>query len=306
MIFLAKIRFLGTDLAMFNHTIGSLVKHGKRSFVFQELCEKHFKRLIMAKEDLTQQNQGAVAPIEDVAPAVEERPNRKAFSDRFKKRHAGIDFEDKEARYGAMNEDADMLSQYEDSGRALSDILDSNKWIAAMIMDLKDNPDLSPIEWMATQGIDIQQALDDDKTAKKVAEQIAKHQEDVADQEKHEEDLRKNMQRSADDMASLGLSIEEEAELWEKVWKMIGDAENGIISTETWKLFKNAYNYDDDVKSAREEGAMTARNEKIQNQLKKSEKSNVPPTLSSSGSASPKKQQPRRSGGIDFFDGLTK
>lgn len=235
----------------------------------------------------------------------EERPNRKAFSDRFKKRHSDIDFEDKEARYGAMNEDADMLSKYEDSGRALSDILDNNKWLAAMIMDLKDNPDTNPIEWMASQGIDIQEALNDEETSKKVAEQIAKHQADVADQEKHAEELRKNMQRSADDMESLGLSDEEKSDLWEKVWNMIGDAENGIISSDTWKLFQNAYNYDNDVAAARQEGAMTGRNEKIQNELKKSTpKTNVPPTLSASG-GQPSQKKPAQKKKSGFFEGLT-
>lgn len=233
--------------------------------------------------------------------AVEERPNRKAFSERFKKRHADIDFEDKESRYGAMNEDADLLSSYEESGKRLSETFDQNRWIAAMIMDLKDKPDLTPIEWMASNGIDIQAALDDPKEGKKVAEQIAKFQERKADEDKHEQELLANIRKSADAMDELGLSDDEKNDLWEKVWKVIGDAEDGVISTETWKLFKNGYSYDDDVNSARQEGTMQGRNEKIQNKVKRSNPE-IPPTLSTGAggsSATPKK----RGGG--FFDGLT-
>ena len=55
------------------------------------------------KENMTEaQSQEAAT-----APPVDDRPNRKAFSERFAKRHKDIDFEDKEARYGAMNDDAD-------------------------------------------------------------------------------------------------------------------------------------------------------------------------------------------------------
>lgn len=243
-------------------------------------------------------------PAETDTPAVEDRPNRKAFSDRFKKRHADIDFEDKEARYGAMNEDADMLSQYEDSGRALSDIFDSNKWIAAMLMDLKDNPDMSPIEWMASQGIDIQEALDDPETAKKVAAQIAKHQESVTEQKKHEEELTQNLRKSRENLdKALGLEGEEASELWNKVWEMISDAENGIISTETWQMFQNGYNYNSDVESARTEGAMQGRNEKIQNKLKKSgDSTDVPPTLSASGGGNSQTASSR--GTSSFFDDI--
>lgn len=251
------------------------------------------------EEELEKQNQDIGGAAQ--APE-EERPNRKAFSERFAKRHKDIDFEDKEARYGAMNEDADALSSYEESGKALSDMFDKNRWLAAMAMDLKDNPDMSPIEWMASQGIDIQAALDDEETAKKVAQRIADYQQSSAEQAKHEEELKNNLQASADEMESLGLDDEQKLDLWQKFFKVVGDAEDGKVSAETWKLFKNAYAYDDDVASAREEGAMQGRNEKLQNKLKTSRKEGVPPTLSTSGGGSPAQQKKKPS----FWDGLTK
>lgn len=235
----------------------------------------------------------------EAAPPVDDRPNRKAFSERFAKRHKDIDFEDKEARYGAMNDDADALSRYEEDGKALSEMFDNNRWLAAMAMDLKKNPDLNPIEWMASQGIDIGAAMQDEEMAKKVAQQIADFQQKKADEENHEKELVENLQKSADAMEELGLDEDGKADLWEKFFKVAVDAENGIVSAETWQLFKNAQNYDADVASAREEGAMQGRNEKIQNKVKRSEKTEIPPSLNTNGGVSPTK---KKSSG--FWDGL--
>lgn len=260
----------------------------------------------MKNDELEQTNAESGTPK---APPTEtptdERPNRTAFSKRFAKRHSDIDFEDKEARYAAMNDDADTLGKYEESGAALSKMLDNNKWLAAMVLD-STRKGMHPFEWMASQGIDIKAALEDEELGKKVADQITKYQEKVAEQEKHGEELMKNLQKSREALDKLGLSEDEANDLYGKVWSVIGDAEEGNISTDTWKLFMNAYNYDSDIASARDEAAMQARNEKIQNKVRSSASEGIPPSLSSSGAgnkpAAPKK--PKKSAASDFFDGL--
>ncbi len=263
----------------------------------------------MTKEELENQNAGgeaAMAAPAEAAPSVDERPNRTAFSKRFSKRHSDVDFEDKEARYAAMNDDADTLGKYEESGQALSKMLDNNKWLAAMVLD-STKKGMHPFEWMASQGIDIKAALEDDELGKKVADQITKYQEKVAEQEKHGEELMKNLQKSREALDKLGLSDDEANDLYGKVWGVIADAEEGNIYAETWKLFQNAYNYDSDISSARDEAAMQARNEKIQNKVKSSESEGIPPSLSSSGTgnkpATAAKTQ-KKSKTSEFFDGL--
>ena len=252
----------------------------------------------MTKEELENQNAGGAAEVAapaqsaEAAPPVDERPNRTAFSKRFTKRHKDIDFEDKEARYAAMNDDADALGKYEESGQALSKLLDNNKWLAAMVLD-STRKGMHPLEWMASQGIDIKAALEDEELGKKVADQITKYQEKVAEQEKHGEQLMKNLQKSREVLDELGLSEDEANDLYKKVWAVIGDAEEGNISADTWKLFQNAYNYDSDISSARDEAAMQARNEKIENKVRSSSTEGIPPSLNSSGAgnkpAKPKK-----------------
>lgn len=263
----------------------------------------------MTQKDLEQMDNGGGTPqtppegngLGTEIPSEEERPNRAAFSKRFSKRHSDIDFEDKEARYAAMNDDADALGQYEESGAALSKMLDNNKWLAAMVLD-STRKGMHPFEWMASQGIDIKAALDDEELGKKVADQITEYQEKVAEQEKHGEELMKNLQKSREALDKLGLSEDEANELYGKVWGVIGDAEEGNISSDTWKLFKNAYNYDTDVSSAREEGAMQGRNEKIQNKVRTSSSEGIPPSLSSGGTGNaPAKPKQRRS---SFFDDI--
>lgn len=251
------------------------------------------------KEELEQTNAEGAA---QQTPPVDERPNRTAFSKRFSKRHSDIDFEDKEARYGAMNDDEDMLSRYEESGKALSDIMDNNKWFAAVLMKMRQNPDMNPVEAMADFGVDIQAALQDPEEAKKVAEIIAKHQESVAEQEKHTEELVSNLKKSR--KTAEEVFGENAGEMWEKFFDIIGEAENGIVSKDTWKLFMNGNNYDSDISSAREEAAMQARNEKIQNKVRTSESEGIPPSLSSSGAGNAPSKPRQRQKKSDFFDDL--
>lgn len=258
----------------------------------------------MTKKELEKQNAEGTAEAVASSPPVDERPNRTAFSKRFAKRHSDIDFEDKEARYAAMNDDADTLGKYEESGQALSKMLDNNKWLAAMVLD-STRKGMHPFEWMASQGIDIKAALEDEELGKKVADQITKYQEKVAEQEAHAKKLDDNLRKSSEALQKLGLSEDETNELFGKVWGVIADAEEGNISTDTWKLFMNAYNYDADIASARDEAAMQARNEKIQNKVRSSASENIPPSLGSSGAgnkpATPKK---KKSSASDFFSDI--
>ena len=105
-------------------------------------------------------------------------------------------------------------------------------------------------------------------------------------------------------MQKLGLSDEEANDLWGKVWGVIQDAEEGNISSDTWNLFKNAYNYDSDISSAREEAAMQARNEKIQNKVRSSSTEGIPPSLSSSGAGNEPAKKKTKKRASSFFDDI--
>lgn len=259
----------------------------------------------MTKEELAQMNEegGAQqAPPAEAATdetSVDERPNRTAFSKRFSNRHSDIDFEDKEARYAAMNDDADLLGQYEQSGKALSKVFDKHKWLAALAMDMEKNPDDNPFDAMARLGIDVKTLLDDPEGGKKLAEILAKHNEDVAEQNEATEKVTANMRKSLERL--MKLYPDDAQDMWSQIYEIHDKVESGDISDDIWKMLHNANNYDSDISSARDEAAMQARNEKIQNKVRSSSTEGIPPSLSSSGAGNkPAKKQKRES----FFDDI--
>lgn len=262
----------------------------------------------MTKEELAQMNEEGGAqqapPAEaatDEAP-VEDRPNRKAFSDRFKKRHADIDFEDKEARYAAMNDDADLLGRYEESGKALSKVFDKHKWLAALAMDMEKNPDDNPFDAMARLGIDVKTLFDDPEGGKKLAEILAKHNEEVAEQNAAADRTFANMQKSYERL--MNLYPDEVDDMWQQIYEILDKVESGDISDDIWKMLHNANNYDSDISSARDEAAMQARNEKIQNKVRSSANEGIPPSLSSSGAGNAPAKKKTKKRASSFFDDI--
>lgn len=273
---------------------------------------KSFKQIYkyMTKEELEQMNaeggggqqSQSMESAEAETPPVEDRPNRKAFSDRFKHRHADIDFEDKESRYAALSDDADALGRYEESGKALSKVFDNHKWLAALAMDMEKNPEDNPFDAMARLGIDIRALLDDPEGGKKLAEILAKHNEDVAEQNEAAEKVTANMQKSIERL--MKLYPDDAEDMWKQIYEIHDQVESGDIPDDVWKMLHNANNYDSDISSARDEAAMQARNEKIQNKVRSSASEGIPPSLSSSGAGNkPVKEKKKPKDG--FFNGIT-
>ncbi len=265
----------------------------------------------MTKEELEQMNaeggggqqSQSMESAEAETPPVEDRPNRKAFSDRFKQRHADIDFEDKESRYAALSDDADLLERYEESGKALSKVFDKHKWLAALAMDMEKNPDDNPFDAMARLGIDVKTLLDDPEGGKKFAEILAKHNEDVAEQNAAADIVFANMQKSYERL--MNLYPDEVDDMWQQLYEIHDKVVSGDISDDIWKMLHNANNYDSDISSARDEAAMQARNEKIQNKVRSSASEGIPPSLSSSGAGNKPAEKKKAAPKSGFFEGIT-
>jgi hypothetical protein len=244
------------------------------------------------------------AETESAQPAAEpEYPNRKAFSDRFSKRHKDIDFEDKEARYQALSDDDDRLGRYEESGKALSDVFEKHRWMASMLEDLRENDDLDPISWMADNGIDISEALEDEEYRKEISDRIAAYQENQLKGEQAATEREQNLEKSADALEGLGVGEDEFNDLWNYFFNdVVAPVLRGEVSKETWEMVRKARNYDSDIENASKQGEMKARNEKIRNKVKDNVGSDVPPALSQGGSASAKPQPKKKKNG--FFDDI--
>lgn len=212
--------------------------------------------------------------------AQQPRPNRDAYKAMYAEDYPESDFEDKEARYGQMINDRKQLRSYRESGARLNGMLDKNRWLARVLQELASNPDMNPIEVIAESGIDISEAMQDEETRKKVADKLAQYQQKQLDDEGEQATRQKNLENSANALKSLGLSEEETNDLYMYFFSDIVDnALSGIVSPETWQMLVKAKNYDADIKAAKEQSAMQARNEKMTNKVKDFGQQ-MPPTLS--------------------------
>lgn len=241
-------------------------------------------------------------PIEGEDGAMPATPNRDAYSQMWSEDNGDIDFEDKEARYGRAIDDRNELRERRNADASLGRIFDEHGWLGEMYSELSQNPDMNPFEWLAgfcqQNDVTLEEVMDNDEARKRLSEKMANFKAKQAKDKKTNEARRNAVEQSYEELKSLSLGEDEEREVWGAFWKMIEDADEGKVSTNTWQAFVNSRNYDSDVESARNEGAMKARNEKIQNKVRRpsEEAETLPPTLPQGigtpmgGSKKPKKE----------------
>ena len=245
-------------------------------------------------------------PMAEAQEQTEETPptpNIDAYKAAFGEDYPDVDFENKEERYGKMLDDRKKLKSYRESGKRLNDTFSKNRWLAAMMQDITENddPDYSPIDWMADHGIDINEAMEDEAKRKKVSEKIAAFQQKQAEGEKEDEERQKNFAKSAEALKKLGLDEDTANQMWVDFFTNIIDAGlRGEVTEDTWRMIQKGQNYDNDIENAKQETAMKTRNEKIANKVKKFDEP-MPPTLSQGGPGVQAKQKPKKE---NFFSDL--
>lgn len=257
----------------------------------------------MEEEKDIQQPTEAPVTEEPGAGEMPPTPNRDAYKEAFSEDYPDVDFEDKEARYGKMVEDRKSLNSYRKSGKKLNDTFNKNRWLAAMIQDIteSDDPDYSPIDWMADHGIDINEAMSDPETRKKVSEKIADFQKAQLEGEKEQEERQKNFEQSVANLQKLGLDDDTANQMWNDFFNNVVDpALRGEVSEETWRMIQKGQNYDTDMEDAKQQSAMQARNEKMTNKVKKFDEP-MPPSLSQGGAGQQATKKKKNRG---FFDDL--
>lgn len=246
---------------------------------------------------LEQQEGGGAA-----APSTEPRPNRDEYSRMWAEDNNDIDFEDKEARYGRAIEDRNELRERRKADAHLGKLFDDHEWLAVMASELRDNPDIDPFEWLEgfcnENDLSISDILDQPEARKRLSAKIAARQKENADKLVKSNKIKDNLTKSYEAIAKAfpDKNPEEVDELWLQFWQIVEQAENGVVDVKTMVDFAHSLSYEDDIKSAREEGGMAARNEKIQNTIRKpsEEAGRMPPSLNQGASAATKKEAPRK------------
>jgi hypothetical protein len=242
-------------------------------------------------------------PVAEAAQVSETpaRPNRDRYASMFAEDNPDVDFEDKESRYGRMAEERDTYRKLRDSGKKLSGILDKHRWVGAMLMDDEENP----LVWMAKNGIDIKAALEDPEVMQSVTDGFNSWQQKQVDGEAAEKAQEEAINKSLEALASVqqeyGLSDEQFDRMWTQFWdEVFQPAFKGEVSKDTWVAMMHAMNYDQDMKNAREEAAMQARNEKHANKVKTFDEKQVPPSFSQGRGQAVTPKQTKRESLMDF------
>lgn len=256
------------------------------------------------EEKKNQQSDGSVDNGSAAAPAP--RPNRDRYAAMFGEDNPDVDFEDKEARYERMAKDRDNYRKLKKSGSALSQSLESNRWLGAMFQDLAEHPDKNPLVWLVENGIDVKAALDDPEVMAQVDEKFKNWQQKQVDGEAAQQAQDAAIDESLNALASVqqefGLSDEQFDRMWNHFWDNIfAPAFQGKVEKDTWVAMMHAMNYDTDMQNAREEAAMQARNEKHANRLKTFDDGQTPPPSFSQGSSRPAPRKQKEESMADFI-----
>lgn len=267
--------------------------------IFAEKIIRNIIDMTKVNKELDPQLQSSEAPEETVEEA---RPNRDEYSRMWSEDNDDIDFEDKEARYGRAIEDRNELRERRKADASLGKLFDEHEWLAVMASELRDNPDLDPFEWLEgfcnENDVSINEILDEPEARKRLTAKIAERQKENADKLAKSENIKSNLNKSYEAIAKAfpDKSPEEVDELWLKFWQIIEQAEEGVVDTKTMTDFAHALSYEEDIENARAEGGMAARNEKIQNNVRRpsEDMDKMPPTLNQGMSAATKKEVPQK------------
>lgn len=239
-------------------------------------------------------------------------PNRDAYSQMWSEDNDDVDFEDKEARYGRAIDDRNELRERRKADSALGGLFENHNWLALMFSELRDNPDIDPFEWLEgfcqKNDLTLQEVIDNPEARQRLTQKMNDYQKKQAEgkaaAKKKDDNLQKSLAELEALQTELGLDDEECLKMWGDFWGVIEQANSGLVDKDTWKAFSHSRTYDTDVQSARDEGGMRARNEKIQNKVRRpsEEMSEMPPTLNNgNGMVTNREPKKKESFARDFF-----
>ena len=219
-------------------------------------------------------------PIEEqqIPSGEVKKSKRDMLKERLSKKYPDKNFDDDEEFAGQISDDYDAYDKemdgYKKSEQALSDMFASDPRSASFLMDWKEGID-PVIALVKRFGTDIADAVNDPerleemkKANQEYLDRVAKSKES---EEKYKANLKKSLKAIADAQEQNGWSDEQVDGAMQNLFKILDDAIDGNISTETLQMMMNAQNYDQDIASAQQEGEVRGRNAKIEEKLRKQE-----------------------------------
>ena len=208
--------------------------------------------------------------VENQVPIAAELSNRDKVMKRLKEKYPDDNMDDAETRYGKIESDyadyADKISKYQDNENKLKGMIDADPRAASLLMDMKDGVD--PVYGMVKRfGPELADILNDPDKQEQIAEAQAEYMKRVALNKELEDIYEKNLNQSAitagEFQQEKGYDDNQMDELVKAIIQCGNDMVVGKFTKQTLEAFAKALNYDNDVKTAREEGEVAGRNAKI-------------------------------------------
>ena len=212
-----------------------------------------------------------------MADTEEKKSRRALLNERLAAKYPDLNIGDDEAvseRIGADYDDMEgQLNGYRDRESKLTDMFSNNPRAALFITDMAKGAD-PMVAWIERLGREnIMELLDDPEKREAYAEANRKYMERVAEEKRLEEEYEKNLAESLANLQQFqqerGLSDEQIDAAYDLVTKIGIDAINGKVSVESVDMALKALHHDTDVESAREEGEVAGRNQKIVEQRRR-------------------------------------
>ena len=224
----------------------------------------------------------------------------------MKAKYPDKEFADDEAIFGQINEDYDgydkELSTYKEREKKLSDLFASNPRSAAFLTDWRNGED--PLVGLIRKfGDDFKAALDDPEKQEALAAANKEYAERIAKEGEYEEQYQKNISATYDTIEQVqkedGLTDEE---IDQAMGFLIGIMKDGLLgkfTSESIRMAVKAIRHDSDVEAANHEGEIKGRNSKIQERLRKGERSDGTANLAGRNGGGNGNTRPMELGAID-------
>lgn len=230
------------------------------------------------------------------------KSKRQLALERLKQKYPNDNFDDDEAIYGRIIDDYDngekQLSDYKGREKALSDLFTADPRSAQFLADWKNgkNPAVALVEMF---GDDFVEELKDPKKQEELAKANKDFADRVAKEKEYDELYQKNIEDSRDMLEQLqkeeGLTDDDIDRAMEFLVGIMKDGILGKFSRQSVLMALNALDHDNDVDIARQEGVVEGKNTKINERLRKREKSDGTASLNGKNGMPPRQRKDRQS-----------
>lgn len=242
-----------------------------------------------------------------MAENMQEIGNREKFAERLKKKYPDMDFTEDEALFGRINQDYDdydaRAAEYQNKEKALLDMFNSDPRSASFLTSWRKggNP---AIELVRMFGDDFVEELKNPEKQEELAKASQEYADRIAKEKDFEAQYQQNIEETLATIKTLqdeGYSDEQVDAAMEFLVTIMKDGILGKFSRESIEMAFKAINHDAAVEEAAYEGEVRGRNAKIDEKLRKDQRSDGTANLGSKNGGGQRMQRPEL-GAISRYD----